>query len=58
MDHYYAVAVVKKGTMNDITHLSHLRGKKACFAEVGSQAGWVIPVDTVSFNSSYRLAID
>ncbi|XP_039300999.1 ovotransferrin-like [Nilaparvata lugens] len=46
--HYYSVAVVKKGTLADVTNLRQLRGKKACFPEVGSQAGWVIPVHTVS----------
>ncbi|XP_039275547.1 melanotransferrin [Nilaparvata lugens] len=45
--HYYSVAVVKKGTLTDVTNLRQLRGKKACFPEVGSQAGWVIPVHTL-----------
>lgn len=44
---YYAVAVVKKGELPDVTSIRHLRGKKACFSEVGSQAGWTIPVHTV-----------
>lgn len=46
---YYAVAVIKKNTLRDVTSLRDLRGKKACFSEVGSLAGWVIPVHTVSF---------
>lgn len=45
---YYAVAVVKQGTLADVSSIHHLRGKKACFAEVGSHAGWTIPVHTVS----------
>lgn len=44
---YFAVAVVKKGTLLDVSHLSHLRGKRACFAGVGTQAGWVIPIYTM-----------
>lgn len=44
---YYAVAVVKKGELADVTSIHHLRGKKACFSEVGSQAGWTIPIHTV-----------
>nr|CAD7458026.1 unnamed protein product [Timema tahoe] len=42
---YHAVAVVKKGgTMADVRSLHDLRGKRACFAEVGTLAGWVIPI--------------
>jgi ABC-type phosphate/phosphonate transport system substrate-binding protein len=41
---YYAVAVIKKGTLADVQTLQDLRGKKACFAGVGTLAGWVIPV--------------
>lgn len=44
---YYAVAVVKQGTIPEVTSIRDLRGKKACFSEVGSQAGWTIPVYTV-----------
>lgn len=44
---YYAVAVVKVGTLPEVTSVRHLRGTKACFAEVGSQAGWTIPIHTV-----------
>lgn len=40
---YYAVAVVKTGSVPDVTSIRDLRGKKACFSEVGSQAGWTIP---------------
>jgi len=41
---YYAVAVIKKGTLRDVQTLQDLRGKKACFAGVGTLAGWVIPI--------------
>lgn len=44
---YYAVAVVKVGTLPDVSSIRQLRGKKACFPDVGSQAGWTIPVHTV-----------
>ncbi|XP_026287309.1 uncharacterized protein LOC113212723 [Frankliniella occidentalis] len=44
---YYAVAVVKRGSLLDVGHLSHLRGKRACFGGVGTQAGWVLPVYTM-----------
>lgn len=44
---YYAVAVVKKDSVSDLNSLYQLRGKKACFAGVGSQAGWTIPIHTV-----------
>lgn len=45
---YFAVAVVKSGTLTDVQSIRDLRGKKACFSEVGSQAGWTIPIYTVS----------
>lgn len=45
---YHAVAVVKVGTLPDVTSIRDLRGKKACFSEVGSQAGWTIPMYIVS----------
>ncbi|XP_037045009.1 melanotransferrin [Bradysia coprophila] len=44
---YYAVAVVKQGTIPEVTSIRDLRGKKACFSEVGSQAGWTIPIYTL-----------
>ena len=43
-DFYHAVAVVKKGSLPDVRTLSDLRGKHACFAGVGTQAGWTIPL--------------
>lgn len=48
---YYSVAVVKKGTLLDVGSIRDLRGKKACFAGVGTMAGWVLPIRTVSFIS-------
>lgn len=48
---YYAVAVVKKGELSDVNAIRDLRGKKACFSEVGSQAGWTIPIHTVSIRA-------
>ncbi|CAL7939253.1 unnamed protein product [Xylocopa violacea] len=43
----YAVAVVRKGSLPDVQSLSDLRGKKACFAGLGTLAGWVIPIHTL-----------
>ncbi|XP_020296181.1 melanotransferrin [Pseudomyrmex gracilis] len=43
----YAVAVVKKSTLPDVQTLYDLRGKKACFAGVGTLAGWIIPINTL-----------
>lgn len=48
---YYSVAVIKRETLPEVTSIRNLRGKKACFSEVGSQAGWTIPIHTVSFNN-------
>lgn len=48
LSNYYAVAVVKTDTLHDVHHIRNLRDKKACFAYVGSQAGWNIPIYTVS----------
>jgi len=47
LSNYYAVAVVKKDTLPDVYNIRDLRNKKACFAYVGSQAGWNIPIHTV-----------
>lgn len=47
VDYQYAVAVVKKGSLPDVTSLYNLRGKKACFAGVGTLAGWTTPLDMV-----------
>ncbi|XP_025837361.1 melanotransferrin [Agrilus planipennis] len=40
----YSVAVIKKGSLPDVASISGLRGKKACFAGVGSFSGWITPV--------------
>lgn len=42
---------MKKNTLNDVYNLGHLKGKKACFAGVGTQAGWNIPMNTVRFTN-------
>lgn len=44
----YAVAVIKKGSLTDVHNLYDLRGKKGCFAGVGTLAGWVVPINNVS----------
>lgn len=48
VNYQYAVAVIKKGSLPDVQSLLDLRRKKACFAGVGTLAGWVIPINTVS----------
>lgn len=48
VNYQYAVAVIKKGSLSDVQSLYDLRYKKACFAGVGTLAGWIIPVNTVS----------
>ncbi|XP_046667052.1 melanotransferrin-like [Homalodisca vitripennis] len=45
--HYYATAVIKKGTLPDLNSIRQLRGKKVCFPGVGSLAGWTIPIHTL-----------
>ncbi|XP_015127075.1 melanotransferrin [Diachasma alloeum] len=47
LKHQYAVAVLKKDSLPDVNSLRDLRGKKACFAGVGTLAGWVTPVYTL-----------
>lgn len=46
----YAVAVVKKKSTFTLNTLSDIRDKRACFAGVGTLAGWVIPIHTVRTN--------
>lgn len=46
---FYSVAVIKKNTLQDVTSLRDLRGKSACFPNVGSLAGWVKPIHVVRF---------
>lgn len=48
VNYQYAVAVIKKGSLPDVHSLYNLRGKKGCFAGVGTLAGWVIPINNVS----------
>lgn len=47
VNYQYAVAVIKRGTLPDVHSLYDLRGKKGCFAGVGTLAGWVIPINNV-----------
>lgn len=47
IDEYYSVALIKKNTLKDVYNLGNLQGKKACFAGVGTQAGWNIPIHKV-----------
>ncbi|XP_012281642.1 melanotransferrin isoform X2 [Orussus abietinus] len=44
VNYQYAVAVIKKGSLKDVESLYDLRGRKACFAGVGTLAGWVLPI--------------
>ncbi|XP_033335223.2 transferrin 2 [Megalopta genalis] len=44
LNYQYAVAVIKKGSLQDVQNLHDLRGKKACFAGLGMLAGWVTPI--------------
>ncbi|XP_046819828.1 melanotransferrin isoform X1 [Vespa crabro] len=47
VSYQYTVAVVKKGSLPDVQALENLRGKKACFAGVGTLASWIIPIHTL-----------
>ncbi|KAG5343730.1 TRFM protein, partial [Acromyrmex charruanus] len=47
VNYQYAVAVIKKGSLPDVQSLSDLRGKRGCFAGVGTLAGWVIPINSL-----------
>lgn len=38
-DFYHSVAVVKKGSLENVKTMHDLKGAKACFARVGSLAG-------------------
>ncbi|XP_068142393.1 transferrin 2 [Drosophila tropicalis] len=44
---YESVAVVKKGSLQDVFNLRDLRHKRACFPWVGSLAGWIVPIHTL-----------
>ncbi|XP_050293429.1 melanotransferrin isoform X2 [Anthonomus grandis grandis] len=45
--YYYAVSVIKKGSLSDVISLRDLRGKRACFAGVETYAGWMLPISTL-----------
>ncbi|CAH6777817.1 inhibitor of carbonic anhydrase [Phodopus roborovskii] len=51
--HYYAVALVKKGTG---FQLNQLRGKKSCHSGLGWSAGWYIPLSTLLPSGSLETA--
>ncbi|XP_054267842.1 melanotransferrin [Macrosteles quadrilineatus] len=47
---YYSTAVIKKGTLTDVSNIRQIRGKKVCFPGVGSLAGWIIPIHELMRN--------
>lgn len=47
VNYQYAVTVIKKDSLQDVNSLYDLRHRKACFAGVGTLAGWVIPINTL-----------
>lgn len=53
---FHAVAVIKTKTLPDVHHIRDLRGKKACFAYVGAQAGWNIPIHTLMKEGGMKVA--
>lgn len=53
-NYYYAVAVIKKGTLPEVNSLYQFRGRKACFAGVETFAGWILPVNTVRLLISHN----
>ncbi|XP_066595955.1 transferrin 2 [Prorops nasuta] len=55
VNYQYAVAVVKKGSLPDVQTLHDLRGKKACFAGVGTLAGWVIPIQMLMKHGGMKI---
>ncbi|CAI6351931.1 unnamed protein product [Macrosiphum euphorbiae] len=54
---YYSVALIKKNTLEDVYNLGDLKGKKACFAGVGTQAGWNVPINTL-ISKGYMKIVD
>ncbi|XP_060857598.1 transferrin 2-like isoform X2 [Metopolophium dirhodum] len=54
---YYSVALIKKNTLKDVYNLGDLKGKKACFAGVGTQAGWNVPINTL-ISKGYMKIVD
>lgn len=57
-DKYYSVALIKKNTLRDMYNLGYLQGKKACFAGVGTQAGWNIPIHKVIFSITQNVFLN
>ncbi|KAK4875334.1 hypothetical protein RN001_011756 [Aquatica leii] len=55
VDFHYSVAVIRINTLPEVNHVRHLRGKKACFAGVGTMAGWVIPIHTLMNEGSMEI---
>ncbi|XP_043461748.1 melanotransferrin isoform X2 [Leptopilina heterotoma] len=55
LNYQYAVAVVKKNTLTDVSSLYNLRGKKACFPGVGILGGWVIPLNQLLKNGGMEI---
>lgn len=49
-DYYHSVAVVKRGGLPHVRTMDDLRGAKACFAKVGSLAGWTVPIHRLNYN--------
>ncbi|XP_043490312.1 melanotransferrin [Polistes fuscatus] len=47
VNYQYTVAVIKKNSLPDVETLEDLRGKRACFAGVGTLASWIIPILTL-----------
>ncbi|XP_060858920.1 transferrin 2-like [Metopolophium dirhodum] len=54
---YYSVALIKKNTLKNVYNLGDLKGKKACFAGVGTQAGWNVPINTL-ISKGYMKIVD
>lgn len=44
-DYMYSVAIIPRNST--ISQLSDIRGRRACFAGVGTMSGWVIPIEKV-----------
>nr|XP_036670946.1 melanotransferrin [Drosophila suzukii] len=44
---YQSVAVIKKGSLQELNNLHDMRNKRVCFPWVGSLAGWIVPVHTL-----------
>lgn len=41
---YYAVAVIHKGSLPEVSSMADLAGTVACFPSVASMGGWVLPI--------------